>query len=358
MHRGISFKKLYKTFSNKKILVTGHTGFKGSWLTLFLKRLNSKLYGISLEALNDYDHFNILNTKKMVKTSYIDINNYKKTHTQIKKINPDFIFHLAAQPLVKESYVNPINTWSTNVIGTLNVLKSSLSCKNLKGIMVITSDKCYQNNEWTWGYRETDRLGGHDPYSSSKAGCEIAVKSFYESFLRKKKISLYTTRAGNVIGGGDWSINRLIPDIFRAVKKNKKIIIRNPKATRPWQHVLDCTFAYILLANKMLKLKKNTYECFNIGPENDSNKNVISLVKEYKKINNKFNYKLTISKKQKEAQFLYLDNSKVKKYLDWKPEMNFEKSLSYTFNWYENFIKKKNCISENQLDEYIKKIKL
>ena len=222
MLRGIKFKDLHKTFTNKKILVTGHTGFKGSWLTLFLKRFNAKLYGISLNALNKNDHFNTLNSRSYIKTSIININNLKKTRNEIKKINPDFIFHLAAQPLVRESYKNPIDTWTTNVIGTLNLLKSSLVCKNLKGILVITSDKCYENNEWIWGYRENDTLGGHDPYSSSKAGCEIAVKSFYNSFLKEKKISLCTVRAGNVIGGGDWSKDRLIPDIFESIKKKKK----------------------------------------------------------------------------------------------------------------------------------------
>lgn len=358
LHLGLSSKEIRKNFSNKKILITGHTGFKGSWLALFLNKFNVKLYGISLKPLNTYDHFNISDVKKFTKTFFVNINNLKKTHDIIKKISPDFIFHLAAQPLVKESYTNPLDTWNTNVIGMLNILKSSIECRNLKGIMVITSDKCYQNNEWNWGYRETDRLGGHDPYSSSKAGCEIAAKSFYESFLKQRKISLHTVRAGNVIGGGDWSQNRLIPDIFKAAKKNKKIIIRNPYATRPWQHILDCTFAYILLANKMLKLKNNNYDCFNVGPEVDSNRNVISLVKEYKKINSKFDYKIIKSKKQKEAQFLYLDNSKIKNYINWEPQMNFEKTISYTFNWYENFMNKKKCISENQLNEYIEEIKL
>jgi CDP-glucose 4,6-dehydratase len=359
MLRGIKFKDLHKTFTNKKILVTGHTGFKGSWLTLFLKRFNAKLYGISLNALNKNDHFNTLNSRSYIKTSIININNLKKTRNEIKKINPDFIFHLAAQPLVRESYKNPIDTWTTNVIGTLNLLKSSLVCKNLKGILVITSDKCYENNEWIWGYRENDTLGGHDPYSSSKAGCEIAVKSFYNSFLKEKKISLCTVRAGNVIGGGDWSKDRLIPDIFESIKKKKKILIRNPKATRPWQHVLDCTYAYILLAQKMLKSKKNNfYDCFNIGPEISSNKNVISLIKEYKKINHEINFKIKNKKNYKEAQFLYLDNSKIKKYLDWQPALNYKKSLLYTFNWYEKFIFEKKCISETQVNDYIKQINL
>ena len=272
-------------FKNKTVLVTGHTGFKGSWLTSWLVLLGAKVIGLSIDIPTNPSFFKATGLKYKIKHKKVDIRNLKILKENFKKYKPDYVFHLAAQALVKKSYLNPIYTWTSNTIGTLNVLES-LRHVNKKCIAVfITSDKSYKNLEIKRGYKENDMLGGKDPYSASKASAELVIQSYVSSFfpLKKTKVLIGIARAGNVIGGGDWSENRLIPDCVKAWSKNKKVLIRNPNSTRPWQHVLEAIWGYLLLAAKLKKNKKFHGQAFNFGPNYNANHNVISLVKLIKK---------------------------------------------------------------------------
>lgn len=345
--------QLERIFKNKTVLITGHTGFKGSWLAAILNTYGAKVNGLSLEPRDEKDHINYLDFP--INQIYTDINNDHEVQKHIEKINPYFIFHLAAQSLVKESYSNPLNTWKTNVIGTLNILNSSIGLRQLRGIIIATTDKCYQNNEWEWGYREVDRLGGHDPYSASKASAEIAVSSFRSSFFSEQNsIPICTVRAGNVIGGGDWSKDRLIPDVFRSVMDQKKLVVRFPNATRPWQHVLDCLYGYLKLSVSMLENENFESGAFNIGPNIDANIKVIEILKHFQKRNKKFSYMISNKKNLHEAQMLYLDSSKAYSKLGWKPKLSIYESLDLTSEWYENFINNGTIQTIKQIQDFQK----
>jgi len=263
-------KKIRKFYKGKKILIIGHTGFKGSWLTMVLSLFNAKLYGISLNVPSKPSNFKVSKVHTKIKDYRVDIRNFKKLRQKINKINPDIIFNLAAQSLVRESFKNPFNTWSTNFIGSLNLLEILKIRKRRKKItlVLITSDKCYKNINKSQGYKENDILGGYEPYGASKASVEILFHSYFQSFFKNdNKILMASARAGNVIGGGDWSKDRIIPDLIKNLKKNNKILIRYPNSTRPWQHVLDPIFGYIYLGYMLNKnsLKING-ESFNFGP--------------------------------------------------------------------------------------------
>ena len=345
--------RLEKIFKNKTVLITGHTGFKGSWLAAILNTYGAKVIGLSLEPRDEKDHINYLDFP--IKHYFADINHEQELQKHIEEINPYFIFHLAAQSLVKDSYSNPLNTWRTNVIGTLNLLNSSRKLSQLRGIIIATTDKCYQNNEWEWGYREVDRLGGDDPYSASKASTEIAISSFRKSFFSEQNsIPICTVRAGNVIGGGDWAQDRLIPDIFRSLMSQKELIVRFPDATRPWQHVLDCLYGYLLLSVSMLE--KENFECgaFNIGPSIDANIKVEEILKFFQKKNKKFSYMVSSKKNDHEAQMLYLDSSKAYSKLGWKPKLSIYESLNLTSVWYEKFINKGSVQTIKQIQDFQK----
>ena len=310
---------LNKQFKNKKVLITGHTGFKGSWLTYWLTLLGAKVIGLSLDIPSKPSHFSAINLKKKIIHKNMDIRNLKQLKKTLKKYQPDYVFHLAAQALVKKSYVDPTYTWQTNTIGTLNVLESLREMKKKCIAVFITSDKSYKNLEVKRGYHENDILGGKDPYSASKASAELVIQSYLSSFfpLQKTKVIIGIARAGNVIGGGDWSENRLIPDCVRSWSKNKKVLIRNPKSTRPWQHVLETTWGYMLLAIHLKKNKKFHGEAFNFGP-NTRNYTVISLVQLMK---------------------------------------NFKETISMTVDWYKSYYsksKKMHQISLSQIENYEK----
>jgi len=343
-------------FKNKKILVTGHTGFKGSWLVSWLNIIGANVSGISLPPKSKYDHFNFLELN--IDSHFQDINDFDNLQNIIKKINPEFIFHLAAQPLVRESYKTPIDTWQTNVMGTANILNISQSLKDLKGILVITSDKCYENREIDYGYKEDDRLGGYDPYSSSKAATEILVNSFRKSFFSTPKSPLIASaRAGNVIGGGDWSVDRLFPDIVRSVQTKKSIMIRNPHATRPWQHVLDCLFGYLLLAEKLFECSDFTYaEAWNFGPAKNSNIKVIDILKNVKILWPDVKWELDNGLNSHEANLLYLDSTKANTLLNWNCNLDIDTTLEWTIEWYKEFLDS-NIISNNQINQYMELIK-
>ena len=361
----MNYKDLEKYFRKKNVLITGHTGFKGSWLLTWLSLYKSNLMGISLEPSTKPSHFNELKVKNRIKDVKLDIVNFKKLKKEIIKFKPDFIFHLAAQPLVNISYKDPLKTWNTNLIGTLNILESLKFLKKKCVCVIVTSDKCYRNYEKKGGYKEEDELGGVDPYSASKGSAEIAVRSYIRSFYYdKKKYRIATARAGNVIGGGDWTKGRLIPDCVVAAKNNKKVKIRNLNSTRPWQHILELVYGYLKLAAHLKKTPNLHGESFNFGPSNIKKKYLVSdILKEIKKSWKKFDWqKLNLNKKTiNETRLLILNSKKIKKMINWELQMNFKQTINKTISWYEAFYKmKKNNknvfnLSKNQIENYAKK---
>ena len=342
---------MFKPYKHKKILITGHTGFKGSWLSLWLSMIGADLYGISLKPKTQDDHFNFIKTD--IESHFTDIRDYSNIKKIITTINPDLIFHLAAQPLVRESYQSPLDTWNTNVMGTAHILDVARGCESLKGVVVVTSDKCYENREIQKGYQESDPMGGHDPYSSSKGACELLVNSFRKSFFSSSKQLVASARAGNVIGGGDWSDDRLIPDIARAVKSNSKILIRSPRATRPWQHVLDCLNGYLLLGENLLKGKKEFAQAWNFGPNKSGNLKVIDVMKMIAGQWENVSYEIQQSTDLHEANLLYLNNSKAKRHLNWRPVWGVKKSIFETIQWYKAFQESRQIISEDQIKKFM-----
>ena len=351
-----------KVFKNKRILITGHTGFKGSWLSLWFKNLGADVMGVSIDIPTKPSHFRLINLEKKVKSKFLDITDLKELKKIFISFKPDYVFHLAAQSLVKKSYKNPLLTYYTNAIGTLNVMESLKSLKNNCIAVIITSDKSYKNLEIKRGYKEEDELGGADPYSSSKASAELIIQSYFKSYLvDKKNIRLAVARAGNVIGGGDWSENRLIPDCVRSWSKNKKVIIRNPDATRPWQHVLDALYGYIILSLNLRKNRKFNGQAFNFGPGLNNNYKVIDVLTLVKKLwPNIFWKTIKLKKKEFESSLLKLNSSKANLVLKWKCNLNFRESIYFTTEWYKYFYtKKKNMydFSIKQINLYIKKLK-
>ena len=346
-------------FNNKNIIITGHTGFKGSWLTAWLISLGANVIGISLPP-KPLSHFNLLKIeKKMRKNFYEDIRDSKKLGKIFLKEKPDFVFHLAAQAIVKKSYDDPKTTWETNVIGTLNILECLRKVEKKCTAIIITSDKCYYNKELSRGYKETDELGGKDPYSASKASAEHLIHSYINSFFssHNKKVSIASVRAGNVIGGGDWAENRIVPDCMKSWMNKKKVNILNPHSTRPWQHVLEPLSGYLYLA-KIMHLKNKFHgESFNFGPNSSQNKTVLELVSELSKSsdfakwsNNK------VSVKIKESNLLKLNCTKAKLLLGWQPVLSFKETAVYTSEWYNYYRQKKNInkITHHQIANYYK----
>ena len=353
-----------KTFQNKTVIITGHTGFKGSWLTLWLKLLGAKIIGISKDIPTKPSLFKEAKLNKGIVDLRLDLKDLKKLKLIFKKYKPDFVFHLAAQSLVKESYNSPIQTFQSNTIGTLNVLECIRNLSKKCISIIITSDKSYKNLELNRGYKENDILGGKDPYSASKASAELIIQSYINSFFNSKSNNkiVAIARAGNVIGGGDWSKNRLIPDCVKAWSKNKIAIIRNPKSTRPWQHVLEALRGYLNLAIKLSKNSNLHGEAFNFGPKNSQNKTVIELTNQAKKNWKNIKWKIIIQSKSKfESKLLKLNSNKAKNKLDWKPILKFTETVEMVINWYKKyyFDKKENIFdfSKHQLKSYLRKLK-
>ncbi len=354
-------------FINKKVLITGCTGFKGSWLSIWLNLLGAKIYGLALKPPTNPSLYDEAKLENIVENNIIDIRDSTKVTNLINKIKPDYIFHLAAQPLVQYSYLNPVETWQTNVIGTVNIL-DSLRTLDTKCIgVIITSDKCYENQEWVWGYREADSLGGDDPYSASKGSAELAFKSYYKSFFSKKsftKTRVASARAGNVIGGGDWAENRIVPDCIKAWERNLPVEIKSPKSTRPFQHVLEPLSGYILLAEKLNLLEEINGQSFNFGPLSNSNHEVIDVVQELSKNWEKSKWKIINNNKNefRESKLLKLNCDKALSLLNWEPTLNFEKTMQLTSKWYFDFYNKKDfnvfekCCS--QIREFCSNIKV
>lgn len=339
-------------YKNKVCLITGHTGFKGSWLAHWLIKMGATVIGYSLKPDNEPNHFELLNENyTSINGNIKDLNNLNKIFSTYK---PEIVFHLAAQALVRYSYENPIETFQTNVLGTMNVFEACRNSNSVKAIINVTSDKCYENKEWMWGYRENDPMGGHDPYSASKGCSELLTSSYQKSFFNTDNILLASVRAGNVIGGGDWAIDRLVPDMVKAANNNNEVLIRSPYATRPWQHVLEPLSGYLILGWKLLKGEKTFADGWNFGPDLDNNISVLDLTNNSKVIWNKINYKLDKSlANHHEANLLMLDCSKANKILKWKPVWDIQQTLEKTIGWYKSFYQDSIINTDNDLLEYI-----
>ena len=364
--------KIDSTFwKDKKVFVTGHTGFKGSWLTFWLERLNAKVYGYSLESEQNPSLFNLISKSILKeesscfhKKSFYNIENFNDFKEQIINFSPDVIFHLAAQPLVRESYKDPLKTWKTNLLGTLNLLESVRSLRKKCIVILVTTDKVYKNIINNNIHNENSPLGGHDPYSSSKAACEIAIESYRLSFignennLQNNLLKIASARSGNVIGGGDWSKDRLIPDIVRAVQRSQKVIIRNPKSVRPWQHVLEPLNGYLQLAEHLYKNDNLKCEALNFGPNIKDKKSVIEITKQFSKIwSCEWELKQDLNPLY-ETSILQLDSKKASNLLGWNPVWNSDKAIERTVNWYKNFYAGKEIIEccLDDLNEFLKDI--
>jgi len=346
-----------KIFWNKKrVLITGHTGFKGAYLSLWLLNLGATIIGISDRPLKGKSVYKKLKIGEKIIEKFIDIRNLNELKNAIHKYKPQIIFHLAAQSLVIPSYKDPIETYTTNINGTINILEACKKQNYIKTIILITSDKCYRNMNGNKKFKENDPLGGQDPYSSSKACTEIIAEAYFKSYYEKTKTKVITCRAGNVIGGGDWSEYRLFPDIIKSISQKKNISLRMPYATRPWQFVLEPLLGYLKSAELSYKEKINTFESFNFGPNNKINKNVLWIANRiYKNFNVVFSSR---TKKQpfKESVYLNLSNQKAKSKLRWSPKLTIEKAIDWTCEGYKNFDDPKKFILtiESQINEYSK----
>jgi len=343
-------------WQGKRVFLTGHTGFKGSWLSLWLTSLGATVKGYALNPPTTPSLFNEAKVDSLIDSQIADIRDQDVLYESMTKFNPDILIHMAAQPLVRYSYEAPIETYEVNVIGTAKVLEVARSCINLKAIVNITTDKCYENDGRSQGYKENDPMGGYDPYSSSKGCAELVASAYRRSFLQEQGIGLASVRAGNVIGGGDWADDRLIPDILRSFEKGEPVVIRNPKATRPWQHVLEPLSGYLVLAQKLYKDQKEYAEGWNFGPNEQDVKPVDWILD--KMIGNWPNSSWELDKisSPHEADFLKLDISKAKSKLGWSPVWELSHTLEKIVNWHQAWLNKEDvqaiCLAE--IEEYTK----
>lgn len=346
-------------YRNKTVLVTGHTGFKGSWLAHWLTMLDARVVGYALAPPTDLNHFELLSSD--VDSIHGDIRDGEGLGKAVARHRPDIVFHLAAQPLVRHSYGDPLETYQTNVIGTLNVYEACRHTDSVRAIVSITTDKVYENREWTWSYRENDELGGYDPYSSSKACAEILTASYRNSFFPLKEFGnshqtlVATARAGNVIGGGDWGKDRLIPDIMKAAAKGETVIIRNPHAVRPWQHVLESLSGYLSLGQKLLEGKTEFSGAWNFGPRSGDAVAVHRVVKDAQRAWNAIGYivQATSPGKLHEANMLMLDTTKANTQLDWRPVWDYEETILNTVRWYRRYYEEGQVSSTEDIHSYM-----
>lgn len=347
-------------WTNKKVLVTGHTGFKGAWLSAWLRRLGADVLGIAKPPSTVPNLHELTAEHFKVNSIFGDIRDLDFLKGELTNFNPDIIIHMAAQAIVRQSYDDPIETFQTNVMGTANLLEAARSVSNLRAFLSVTSDKCYENREWHWKYREIDPMGGWDPYSASKGCAELVTSSFRRSFFNPDKydehgVAVATARAGNVIGGGDWSRDRLIPDTVRAFNKNKEVIIRSPAAVRPWQFILDLLNGYILLTERLFTEGRAYAEPWNFGPDDEAEKSVEYILKQMIELwGEGAKWSLDENWNPHEANYLKLDSSKARIRLGWAPKFTLDQSLKYVVDWYKLYYAGGNIIefTEKQLDEY------
>lgn len=341
-------------YAGKRVLLTGHTGFKGAWLAYWLELLGAETIGYSLDPSSDRNLFDYLQPK-LAADYRADIRDFAKLKEVIANENPDIIFHLAAQAFVKSSYIDPVTTFETNVNGSINILEAVRELGIEIPVLMITTDKVYKNNEWVYGYRESDSLGGYDPYSASKAAAEIAINSYRQSFFNPEngsKTLVASLRAGNVIGGGDWSPFRIVPDIVKATENGESLFVRSPESTRPWQHVLEPLSGYLLIGQKLLNGEKKYADAWNFGPKDDAIVTVKELVNSAKKYWETLAVELNTEElKEHEAKLLKLDISKAIYELKWKPVWSFEDTVARTFSWYRDL----SPVSENDSEAFRKR---
>jgi CDP-glucose 4,6-dehydratase len=331
---------VFKSFKNRRVFVTGHTGFKGSWLAFILNEIGADVLGYALEPATSANHFDLLNLKDKINHTVGDIRDATFLSRTLIDFQPEFVFHLAAQALVRPSYDDPANTFSTNIIGSVNLLDTVRQCESVRSLVYITSDKCYENVEWIWGYRENDQLGGRDPYSASKAAAEIVFSSYARSFFNQRtSLGAATTRAGNVIGGGDWAVDRIVPDCIRAIEAGEPIRLRNPAATRPWQHVLEPLAGYLLLAERLYEEPKRWNGSWNFGPSTNEVRTVENVAAVIISHLGKGSIEIEEALGQlHEAHLLQLNCDKAHQLLGWYPRWNVDQTLEATAKWYKTII--------------------
>jgi CDP-glucose 4,6-dehydratase len=338
-------------YAGRRVLVTGHTGFKGSWLALWLQALGAQATGAALPPETDPSHWDLLGLD--MASHVLDVREAAAMQALVRETRPEIVFHLAAQALVRPSYQDPLGTWSTNVMGTANVLEACRQAGGVRAVVVVTTDKCYENQEWAWGYRENDRLGGHDPYSASKAGAELVAASYARAFFQAPGAPLLATaRAGNVVGGGDWSRDRLVPDLVRAVVAGSPLEIRSPAATRPWQHVLDCLSGYLLLGQRLLAGDSAATGAWNFGPGPEANQPVAAVLERMREFWPVVQWTRTAEPQPHEAKLLYLDSAKARATLGWRTAWSLDETLAATAQWYQSWQATGRANSRAQLDRY------
>lgn len=358
-------KNLFDMYKGKTVLVTGHTGFKGSWLSIWLKELGAKVIGYALDPYTEKDNFVVTGLAEKIKDIRADVRDFNKLKEVFGKYSPEIVFHMAAQSLVSKSYLNPKDTYDINVGGTVNLLECARESKSVKVIINITSDKCYENKEWIWGYREFDPLGGYDPYSSSKACSELVTSAYRSSFFNPEENKTYnkglsSVRAGNVIGGGDWAKDRIVPDCVRALENREPVIIRNPQSTRPWQFVLEPLGGYLFLASKMYYKPQDYSGAWNFGPNRESIITVKEMVEIFLSKYGKGSLQESHQKNQlHEASLLTLDISKVVFKLGWKPILNIDEAIEKTVDWYKAYGHSESMYDfcSAQITEYMERMK-
>lgn len=350
------------SYKNKRVLVTGHTGFKGSWLCLLLHQLEADVYGYALEPPTDPSLFVEASISELM-TSFIgDVRDYENLSRVLLDVGPEIVIHMAAQPLVRESYSNPVATYSTNVMGTVHLLEAVRNTPAVRAVVNVTTDKCYENREWHWGYRENDPMGGYDPYSSSKGCSELLTSAYRNSFFNSEshgshKAALASARAGNVIGGGDWAEDRLVPDFFRAVSKGEQIWIRSPYAIRPWQHVMEPLDGYLTLASKLYSEGTDYASAWNFGPTDSDAKSVEWIIDRLCKLWEKgATYSIDSDPHPHEANYLKLDCSKANAELGWHPKWNIEKALESIVEWNKAFNHEEDIrqVTIRQINDYLR----
>lgn len=326
-------------WEGKRVLLTGHTGFKGSWLSLWLQSMGATVGGMALNPPTNPALFNVARVAHGMDHQIADVRDYDRVHSVVTNFKPEIIIHMAAQPLVRFSYDEPVETYATNVMGTIHVLEAARRAGSVRAIVSVTTDKCYENQEWAWGYRENEPLGGHDPYSNSKACVELASSAYRKSFLIAEGIAMATARAGNVIGGGDWAIDRLVPDILKAIEQQRPVQVRNPHAIRPWQHVLEPLSGYLVLAETLYENGQSDAEGWNFGPREEDAKPVQWIVEHLcKSWGEEAKWILQPGSHPHEANYLKLDISKARSRLHWAPQWSLETALSAITQWHQAWL--------------------
>jgi CDP-glucose 4,6-dehydratase len=358
--KGTNMREVLSSFSGKRVFVTGHTGFKGSWLTYLLTMLGADVKGYSHPPKQESNHFEILGLDNKIQHLIGDIADFSSLNEAMQSFQPEYVFHLAAQALVKKSYKEPVETFQTNIMGSVHVLEAVRQCSAVRSLVYITSDKCYENLEWVWGYRESDRLGGHDPYSASKGAAELVFSAYASSFYStRSELGAATTRAGNVIGGGDWSEDRIVPDCIRAAKVDASIVLRSPESTRPWQHVLEPISGYLLLAAQLRQHPQDFSGSWNFGPSTEEVRTVSEVAHTIISHLGQGSVEIDGSLNQHhEANLLQLNCDKSHQLLGWYPRWGVEKTLMTTVEWYKTWLDGMDVedVTHKQIEDYFQEL--